>query len=185
MCHRLLCAGPVATVLVVVLASAPLGAREWNPDLAGRWRHDQGRSDRHYVGPEYPGRWMRVDVSEDRVEVEQALGGVKNGFPIAGSGEEVAVWSLPTDGTVHDVTTGAMTRSMSAVWSGDGTLEMRYSISLEEDGEMLGVERWSTLDDGASLEIERSLTFQGREKVRRIVFRREERAVATPDAGGP
>jgi hypothetical protein len=50
---------------------------------------------------------------------------------------------------------------------------MSYALPVEDGEVMTGVELWRLIDDGARLEIERSMTFSGREKVRRIVFRRE------------
>ncbi len=142
-------------------------------DLAGYWIHDQGRSEQHYMGPEYPGRWMKVELVEGGIEVEQSLGGVRDGLPLPGSGETTAMWTLPTDGSLHEVTTGKFVRSMSARWN-DGALQLAYSISLGDEGEMVCEEAWRPLDDGASIVIARTVRFGGREKTRRIFFRRRD-----------
>lgn len=173
---------PGATLIVlVVLGSAPVLAAG---GLAGRWQHDQGRSDRHYLAGEYPGRWMRIAIGGGRLEVEQAIGGVRDGIPIGTSGDETAVWSLPIDGSSQDVTIGKATRTMSAGWTDDGALELRSAISLGDEGDLEVVERWRVIDDGGSLEIERSIRLEEDERTRRIVFRRAPDR-PTPGAGGP
>ena len=141
-------------------------------EMAGRWKHDQGRSDQHYIGPEYPGRWMEIVVRSDELEIEQALGGVKNGFPTPGSGDTQARYTLPTDGEEHEVTTGDLVRAVWATWQ-QGSLVLQSKVSLGGEGSLSVHETWRLIDEGASLEIERVVTLNDRSKTRRIVFRRQ------------
>ena len=174
----------VIAALTLVMALLPVGARSQQSEtsssilsgfshLSGHWTHDPGRSDQHFIGPEYPGRWMVVEASSTRLDVEQSLGGVRNGVPTPGSGSETAQWSLATDGSEQQITTGRLVRDMSASWHGD-ELHLRYELPLAGDEAMAGHEVWRLVEDGNVLEVVRTIRFDGRAKTRSLFFRRDE-----------
>ena len=157
----------------------PFSARATDsPDpRSGTYEHSPALSDPHTLGPEYPGYWIELEITDQQLQVKQALGATQNGYALPGSGETTATWTVPLGDTETDVVLGKLPRKTSAqVDPNSGALHIRHQVAPDNQPTIRIDELWQWNTDATQLVIERSIQMPGRQTTRKLVFKRVQQS---------
>jgi hypothetical protein len=149
------------------IATAASVRQAGSGQLAGKWRREDARGDRNYWLGEYPDMTLEIRVQEDVVAVRQALGRVRNGVALAGSGEEFHEYALTLDGVEHEIATPNASRRLGTARWDAGALRIDSTWTMDGADDPITVridETWTVLDGGATLQIHRFVEVQGRDR---------------------